>query len=215
MKKRILIFLVVLLVGVPLGMYAYSVSSMRSLYRAVEKKALAIVMFYRSARNQRKENRELYDALKKAQKDFASLSRVKTYKQADLQMIQANVEQKDLQNVHEELGVSIGEEPVYVPFVNGKQMQQGPTGGTLSKKGFLTIRQLRDFIDRNMGDVMQDYLDDKQERARRERAENALYFGFGGGYPWYGWYPYYGGWGYPYGGYGYGGNVGFGVSFGF
>lgn len=188
---------------------AKSVSSVNSFYRAIGKRQLAVAMLYRKGKALRKENPELYNKIKDAEDTFKTLKSVRTYKDARILFVQADITKTKLADLPEELGISVGDAPVYLLFEDGKSLGNGAIKST---HGFLTFEQLRSFIDSNMSSQIEDYLDDKAERERQ--SSSRVYFGMG--YPWYGYYPYHGGWGYPYWGYryGYGPRVGFGVSFG-
>ena len=216
MKKKgyILIGMLIIFIAGYLGFVsARSVGSVSSFYRVLEKEKLAVAMLYRSDKNMKKENRPLYKKIEEAKSAFKTLSSVRLYKNADIRFIRANIAEKKLSSLPGDFSISVHQEPVYILFKNGRPIK-GPNMKGITH-GFFNVGQLRSFIDSNMSDAIEDYLDDKAERRARERAraDTRVYFGVGGGYPWYGAYPYYGGWGYPYGGYG-GGRVGFGISFG-
>jgi len=215
-KKRYILIGIVLAVIASYFSFvpARSVGSVNSFYRALEKRQLAVAMLYRIDRNMKKENPALYEQIRDAKSAFKTLSRVRLYERADMRFIRANVSEKKLNNLPEDFGISVHQEPVYILIKNGRPIKGAKIKSII--RGFLNAGELRSLIDNNMSDVIEDYLDDKAERRERERkrSRSRVYFGAGGGYPWYGAYPYYGGWGYPYGGYGYGGRVGFGISFG-
>ena len=199
---------------IALGCKGISVSSMRSLYRSIEKRNLAVLMVYKSDKQQRKDNQELYNSIKHAKKEFSSLQSIRDYKKVNMAFIDANITHKDMAGFSDDFGLEVNQEPIYLLFINGKLVKKR-SGAPALANGFLSVNALRTFIDTYMQDAMEDYLDDKEEKERRERARADFYLGFGGGYPWFGGYPYYGGWWGPYGGYGYGGRVGFGFGFGF
>ena len=215
-KKRysIIGMLISLIIGYFSFVPARSISSVNSFYRELEKRKLAVAMLYRSDRNMKKENHTLYRQIEDAKSAFKALGAVRLYKDADVRFIRANVAEKKLNSLPGDLSLSVHQDPVYVLFKDGRQIK-GPNVKGIAR-GFLNVGQLRGFVDTNMSDDIEDYLDDKAERRarERERSDTRVYFGVGGGYPWYGAYPYHGGWGYPYGGYGYGGRIGFGISFG-
>ena len=216
MKKKGYVLVTTMVLSLIVGYFscvpARSVSSVNSFYRALEKRQLAVAMLYRSDSNMKKENRTLYRQIEDAKSAFKSLGSVRLYKNADIRFIRANVAKKKLDSLPGDFTVSVHQEPVYILFKNGRPIKGPNAKGIIH--GFLNVGKLRSFIDSNMSDAIEDYLDDKAERRARERERSNTRVYFGGGYPWYGAYPYYGGWGYPYGGYGYGGRVGFGVSFG-
>jgi len=206
-------FIIVVSAGYMGDLPAKIVSSINSFYREIGKRQFAVVMLYRSDKKLRKSNRELYDQIKDAISTFNSLKNVRTYEKSDVRFVQVNVTKGNLDTLPTDLNIVVQQQPVYILFVDGK-LVKSPTKVRATAQGFLTIEQLRDFIDSNTQNQMQDYIDEKEEREHRARERSRMYVGFGG-YPWYGAYPYHGGWGYPYWGYGYGGRVGFGIGFGF
>jgi len=212
-KAYVLVGMVAILIMGYIGVIpARSVSSMRSFYRAIEKERFAVAMLYRAGKSLKKDNPALYDQIAEAKEIFRSLSDIRPYKKADVAFVRANVADNQLANLPEDFGITVGGEPVYLLFKKGAALR-GAAGNPEVLHGFVTRPQLHTFVDKNLGGDIQGYLEYKAERREQQRSDSRVYFGVGGGYPWYGYYPYYGGIGYPYG-YGYGGRVGFGVSFG-
>jgi len=180
------------------------IRSESKLNHVLKKYDLAVVLFYKTDRDTRK-NSELTSNIAELERMFKRVSDDDRYKDAKIMFVRVNVASDEAERLAEEYDVSTL--PSFILFKDGLVVRDGGRNGSIAmKNGFIRAHALQLFIDQYLGETINTYVQINAERKRRHERTHRTYTYFGYGY---GGYPYYGYYGSPY----YGGSVGFGVSF--
>lgn len=193
---------------IPLFAKEVTVKSDRRFQDLIINNQYAVLMLYKEDKETRKD-KQLTTKLRQLRETFKAVSNEPFYKEADLLFLTINVADKEVNYIPNKL--QIQKLPAFVIFKNSKPLRTmagSSAGQSAILSGFVDRGNLQDFIDQNIGDDLEDVLDEKAEIRKRELEEAKIrsyyaprfYVGVGYGYP-YSWYPYgyYGGWGWGWG----------------
>ncbi|MCX5925696.1 MAG: thioredoxin family protein [Candidatus Dependentiae bacterium] len=190
----LLCFLLVLCIRISAG--DRHVSSDRNFNALISRAELAVVMFYEKDKKLMRHDAECKKLVARLESIFSHVSKVPKYKDARVHFLALNYAHRDLADTADNYAIT--QMPTYMLFEDGLPIKKGDKPVQLV--GDVSYETLRDFIDEYVGDRIEEIREDRAE-ARRLEAERWQYSGWGWG--WGGYYPYYY-WNYPY--YGYYGN---------
>jgi hypothetical protein len=169
------------------------VSTECQLYRAVNKKSIAIVFFYQDDTCMRKGS--CYkNSLCASMAALERLSRLPWYHDGDCTFVAARVEKNEMCSYVASLGISCM--PCYVIFYNSV-VARDEHGACILLDGYAQRNVLEDFIDRYAGGTIEDTVKERAEQRRIAREEARLRYEYYAPYLYWG-YPYWGCWGAPY-----------------
>ena len=185
-----------------------SVSSEKKFYRRLDKHDLAVVMFYKEDREVRKD-RVLKQRIKNLENMFKATSTIRRYEEANIVFIKVNTAKNAVSDLHRDFQVT--KLPAFVVFKYNTPVRDEQKN-IVQLNGFVSREALKEFIDKNLEDAIDDIIEEKGEIRKRKLEEERLRYRYYGPYFNYGYSPYYYHspyyYGYPYG------RPGFGFSFG-
>lgn len=194
-KKALMLMAVIVIVSMARNAVVakeVNATSENKFYAALRKTELAVVLFYRDDRAERRAGKSSENLLN----IFKSLSRFDTYKYANINFIKVNVEKAKIASVAQDFKIT--QFPTVLLFKDGDVVTDD-NGNRASLSDPITRSSVKNFIDTNLSDDI-DAIVEKKREENRIRAENravaaaAWYGSYGYGYPGWGW-GYGGGWG--------------------
>lgn len=185
----------------------YMINSERQLDRMIRRHEMIVVMFLNESREIRKDAKKR-KMLRELKDVFSRISKRSFYKDAEMQFITINMENKDGAAIAKNYNIT--QSPSFIIINRGQPLEGKQNKMALLVGGVPSEKQLYEFIDRYAEEQIEDIINQKaKRRARRESSSPYFSVGYGYGYPYSyypGYWPYYGyyGYGYPYGGFGVG-----------
>lgn len=179
------------------------ISSPKRFRSSLNKHDLVVAFFYIHEKKMPHADRS---KVNEAQATFKSVSKIESYRYADVIFTSVNAAKERLADLVRDYGVGqpSANSPIVALFRGGNLVT--------TKKGFLSRKDIKAFVDSYFGKAIAQIQKDKDIK-RKRRLERARIRAYNRSY----WYPYYGygfGYGYPYYGYGYGYRPYFGFGFG-
>ncbi len=188
-----------LLLGGATSAVVQRVTTECQLYRAVNKKSIAIVFFYQDDKCMRKSS-YYKNVLCSSMAVLERLSRLPWYNDGDCTFIAAQVGNDDMYSYIESLGIEYL--PCYVIFYNSVVVRD-EHGACIVLEGYVQRNVIEEFIDLHAGGTIEDRVKERVEQRRIAREEARLRYEYYAPYLYWG-YPYWGCWGAPYFGVGIG-----------